>query len=127
MTDWIYRIDIVVAAANVDQANALAVAITGNSADSTTFSIPLSELGQSPATHFGATLLITELWRAAMEQTIEAPSCPPLTFYRTDTAKGWLQATNSVTALTHINREWTFQSTLGDTGLKIVQSQGGLS
>lgn len=124
---WMYFA--VVAVANAPAVNQAMSQITGNPADSQTFSIPLSADGTEPASHYGTICPVTAEIVGRL-QASQPQLAPVVTYYHIERTldgeeeHGPLLATDSQTpaaqaALT-IGANWDWNASLIDMGLRIA-------
>lgn len=129
-SEWMYQAALIVPAEQRAQGDTLAGQVTGRSGqESDTYSIPLSELGSSPATHFACCTCVTAAMLLEMQAILGANGLPGVRFYRWDARTFALLSTNSpVAAAQSIGQPWGWAESLSDAGLSVISDgEGGES
>lgn len=132
-TDWICTYHAIVEAGDIEAAGAAIAAVTGQSADTKTFVVPLSLDGQPMATHYGTLSLATAEIVTALSVALANGSFPPSLVYflmgtednhDAGTQMGVLINTNSASAVDKIGQYWgtlfDWAATLADQGLQVI-------
>ena len=125
-SEWAYQAALIVPAEQRAQGDALAEQVTGRSGqESDTYSIPLSELGSGPATHYACCTCVTAAMLSQMQTILSADGLPGVRFYRWDARTFALLSTSSPAAASSIGQPWGWAESLSDAGLSVISGGEG--
>jgi hypothetical protein len=125
-SEWLYQAALIVPAEQRAQGDTLAEQVTGRSGqESDTYSIPLSDLGSGPATHYACCTCVTAAMLSQMQAILGANGLPGVRFYRWDARTFALLSTNSPEAASSIGQPWGWAESVADAGLSVISSGEG--